>query len=108
MAPVGDWEVGIKKHAGYVTIQAFPRKETSLMAVIQQQKARTARMLLNNGTDVDGNTLTVNASISNISGDEADWDGDKLMNIVAALEPALSKAVEGVDTVVTYGITRQS
>lgn len=78
------------------------------MAVIQQQKARTARMLLNNGTDVDGNTLTVNAAISNISGDESDWDGDKLMNIVAALEPALSKAVEGVDTVVTYGITRQS
>lgn len=78
------------------------------MAVIQRQKSRTARMLLNNGTDMDGNTLTVNAAISNISSEESAWDAEKFMNIVAALEPVLSKSVEGTDTVVTYSLALQS
>ena len=78
------------------------------MAVVETQTARTARMKLNNGTDMDGNTLYVNAAISGLARSSAKWDGDKLLNIVGALEPALSKSVEGTETVVTYSVARQS
>lgn len=74
------------------------------MAVTEVQVGRTARVVLNNGTDSQGNPLTVNLTISGLSNTASDWDAAKFINILDALEPCLSKTVSDAQTVVTNSI----
>lgn len=68
-------------------------------------KSRTARMALENGTDSQGDVVLVNLSMPNMSKSASDWNADKLLNIVDALAPCLSKTVNTVESVATYTIT---
>lgn len=68
-------------------------------------KKRAATLELNNGTDSTGKVKVVSAAISGISSNATDWDAQKYLNIVALLEPCLSKAIEGANMIATYGIT---
>ena len=71
------------------------------MAVLRLQNINV-NIKLENGYDMDGNTLTVAISLDNISKDN--FDPDKALAIVGALEPCLSKAVEGIDVVQTLSL----
>ena len=62
---------------------------------ISTLKKVSASIRLNNGTDMDGNTLTVGISLGNVSKDT--FDADKALAIAGLLEPCLSKAVEAVE-----------
>lgn len=62
---------------------------------ISTLKKVSASIRLNNGTDMDGNTLTVGISLGNMNKDT--FDADKALAIVGLLEPCLSKAVEAVE-----------
>lgn len=69
---------------------------------------RTARAVLDNGTDPNGNQLTVNVAISGISKVASAWDADKFLNIIGALEPCLSKGVVSAETVETLTVASNS
>ena len=66
------------------------------MAISSLQKI-SASVRLNNGTDMDGNTITVGMNLGSFSKDN--FDADKLLAIVGLLEPCLSKAVEAVEKI---------
>jgi len=76
------------------------------MAVTRALSKITARMKLNNGTDPSGNVKTVNQSMpSLVSAYDKTTDDTKLMAVVNALVPCLTKAVYTVEVVETYGLT---
>lgn len=60
-------------------------------------------MLLNNGTDTQGNVKTVRQSIGSI--DKDNWDADKALAIVDKLENCLSKGVYKTQVVQTSTIS---
>lgn len=71
-------------------------------------KTRTARAVVQTGTDSDGNVKTANVPISGLSKTAADWDADKFLNIVGALEPCLRETVVSAETVDTNIIAPSS
>lgn len=100
-------EAGVKKNNEYATIQAFTtktQKEAVYMAT-ETLTSRTARIALNNGTDSSGNTLVVYDNLSGLSGTASNWDADKYLAIVGALEPCLNKIVETIQTTAVYSVT---
>ena len=58
---------------------------------------------LNNGTDADGKLRTVSVTLGNLSA--SNFDADKALAIITALEPCLSKTVNSVNMVQTSTIT---
>lgn len=61
------------------------------MATTETTTAHTAYAQLNNGTDTEGNIKTVNVSIGSLSA--SDWNAQKAMNIILAMEGCLTKTV---------------
>ena len=68
------------------------------MAAVTIRKV-VGKVLLANGRDPEGNVVTVNLNMPSFSKDG--YDDDDYLEIVDALEPCLSKSVEGVTKVVT-------
>lgn len=52
---------------------------------------RKATMKLQNGTDASGNVKTVSLNLGSL--DVANWDANKAMAIMTALQPCLSKTI---------------
>ncbi len=73
------------------------------MAVERQYQKGIARMKLNNGTGPDGTVRTVNQSMPALSDTySASTDDAKLMAVIEALSPCLTKSVYSVEFVATY------
>ena len=68
------------------------------MASVTTRKV-VGKVLLANGRDPEGNIVTVNLNMPSFSKDG--YDDNNYLEIVDALEPCLSKSVEGVTKVVT-------
>lgn len=66
-------------------------------------KTVNARLVLENGTDSDGNLKLVKQSIQDVS--EEGYTDSKFMSIVAAMGPVLSKTISYAQKVMTYDIT---
>lgn len=63
------------------------------MAVVTLKKV-TVNLVLNNGTDSQGHVKTVNSSLGNLS--ETNYDDDKALAVVSALQPCMSKTLVSV------------
>lgn len=69
----------------------------------------SARAVLNNGQDAQGNKKYTNLSLGNMSEDY--WASNessaasKLISVIGALEPCLNKTLERVELVATSGVT---
>lgn len=73
------------------------------MAVTEELTANSITVKLNNGTDTEGNVKTVNTGLGGaLSGEESDWDADKVMNITTALDAVLSKPIYSVNRSATW------
>lgn len=68
---------------------------------------RGLKLRLNNGTDADGKTLTVDVSLSNVLGGLSlnEWDVDKAASLANACETVLSKTINTVVTTMEGRIT---
>ena len=66
-------------------------------------KKVSVNIKLDNGTDADGKQRTVSVFLGNFSKDN--FNADKALAIINALEPCLSKTVYSVDMVQTSTIT---
>lgn len=66
-------------------------------------KTRVCKVLIENGTDSEGNIKTTSQSIGALSTER--WNGDKALAIVSALAPCLASTVESVETVVTANLS---
>lgn len=60
------------------------------MAVVDLTLKHSCSINLNNGT-LDGKVVTVSVGLGTL--DKDDWDAQKVMNIIDALEPCLSKQI---------------
>ena len=58
-------------------------------------KSIRVSILLDNGTDSQGNVKTVNVQLGNLS--ETNFDDDKALAVVSVLGPCLSKTVVSVE-----------
>lgn len=58
---------------------------------------------LDNGTDADGNTITVGLGLGSINKDT--FNADKVLAIVGVLEPCLNKTVDSVEKTEVSTIT---
>ena len=64
------------------------------MAIATVKSIRVS-ILLDNGTDSQGNVKTVNVQLGNMS--ETNFDDDKALAVVSALAPCLRKTVISVE-----------
>lgn len=72
------------------------------MAVVTLRKISVTAKL-DNGTDSQGKARTVNLKMSGISKDT--YVDDKMLAVVSALEPCLSKTVNSVEKAVTSTVS---
>lgn len=77
------------------------------MAVTRTLNKATCRLKLNNGTDPStGQIKTVNQSMPSITPEyNKTTDDDKLMAIIEALAPCLTKSIYNVEFIETYGLS---
>ncbi len=66
-------------------------------------KKVSVNVKLNNGTDSEGNQRTVTISLGTLSKDN--FNADKALTVIAALEPCLDKALSAVEKVEVSTIT---
>lgn len=69
------------------------------MAVVTQLENIAVKMLLNNGTDAQGNTKTVSVNLGSLS--PTGYDATKVLAVVDAVENCLSKTISAVQEVRT-------
>lgn len=69
------------------------------MAVTTQLENIAVKMLLNNGTDAQGNTKTVSVNLGSLS--TTGYDATKVLAVVDAVENCLSKTISAVQEVRT-------
>lgn len=69
------------------------------MAVVTQLENIAVKMLLNNGTDAQGNTKTVSVNLGSLS--TTGYDATKVLAVVDAVENCLSKTISAVQEVRT-------
>ena len=60
-------------------------------------KKISVNVKLNNGTDSEGNVRLVSVTLGNLS--EENYDNDKVLAVVTALAPCLSKTVSSIEKV---------
>lgn len=65
------------------------------MAVAEVTEKNTVKMMLNNGTDSEGNILTVGVSLGTL-GDVDTWDAEKVLTVTEAIEACLTKTIREV------------
>ena len=75
------------------------------MAAVNTPKKVAVSVKLNNGTDSDGNVVTVGISLGtlNLSG----YDDDKALAVVSSLEACLAKEVYSVDKTSVTSLTSE-
>ena len=73
------------------------------MAVITTLEKIAVKMLLNNGTDSQGNLKTVGVSLGSLS--TSGYDASKVLAVVDAIEGCLTKTVSYVQEVRTSTLT---
>lgn len=70
---------------------------------VETRKKVACNVVLENGTDSEGNLKTVNLSLGALSKDS--WNADKALAIVQALGPCLNKTINNVQEVMTNTIS---
>lgn len=58
-------------------------------------KKVSVNIKLDDGTDTQGNTKTVNVSLGSLN--KNTFDADKVIAVIGALEPCLSKSIAGIE-----------
>lgn len=66
-------------------------------------KKRAANVLVENGTDSEGNVRLANVAMGALAPNR--WDADKILAIGTALEPCLDNVVAGINGTTTFSIT---
>lgn len=69
---------------------------------VETIKSRAAKVLLEHGTDSQGNIKLVSLSLGTMSKDR--WDADKVLAISAALEPCLNDTLSSTEGTSTFTI----
>ena len=72
------------------------------MAAVETLKSLIGRYLLYNGTTTSGATRTLNQSLGTL--EPSNWDPDKALAIVSAIEPIVDKDVVALNAVKTYDV----
>ena len=75
------------------------------MAVTERMEKNVARMLLNNGTDTQGNVTTVTVNLGTLS--DTGWDAEKAFNIMEAIEACLTKTIYQKQHVLTNRLVEE-
>lgn len=75
------------------------------MAVTETVTKEQVTMKLNNGTSASGTLKFVNLSLGNLSAVPSAYDGQKVANLVEAIEPCLTKTVSSTLHIQTAGMS---
>lgn len=70
---------------------------------VERITARTARLLIDDGTDTQGNAKTANVNVTGLS--VSGWDGDKFIAVASALEQCLDSTLNSIAGGTTFTLT---
>lgn len=76
----------------------------NLRSVTETITKNAIQVKLNNGSSASGTVLTVNAGFPTLNTDTTTYDAEKVINIVEALMPCLSKSVYAVQRTATSSL----